>query len=91
MADYAETIYLRSRQLPEDAAREVLDFIDFLLHRGSVAAAPDRGGEADAIELDPQRRHELVERLRQLNVSWDGSKPMPNRDALYDEARGSVR
>ncbi len=90
MADYAETIYLRSRQLPEEAAREVLDFIDFLLHRDSAAATPDRGGEEDAIELDPQRRHELVGRLRQVNVSWDGGKPIPNRDALYDDARSGA-
>jgi hypothetical protein len=46
---YAETIYQRSLQLPEQAAQEALDFIDFLLLRyGSDAAfnvdqAPRRG------------------------------------------------
>lgn len=86
MADYAETIYLRSRELPEQAAREVLDFIEFLLQKGSVDAAADRL----AVELDPQRRHELVERLSRLNVAWDG-KPIPNRDEFYDDARTTGR
>ena len=41
----AETIYHHSLNLPEPAAREALDFIEFLEHRYSLApaigAAPD--------------------------------------------------
>ncbi len=41
----AETIYQHSLNLPEPAAREALDFIEFLEHRYSLAptigAAPD--------------------------------------------------
>lgn len=43
--NYAQTIYQRSLQLPDTAAREALDFIDFLLQRYTVAAkAPPQDG-----------------------------------------------
>jgi hypothetical protein len=39
--NYAQTIYQRSLTLPEAAAREALDFIEFLARRyGSPHAAP---------------------------------------------------
>ena len=37
----AEAIYQRSQKLPDAAAREVLDFIDFLGQRYGVADAAD--------------------------------------------------
>lgn len=49
---YAETIYQRSLQLPEQAAQEALDFIGFLLQRygadprGSLATSPRRDASA---------------------------------------------
>lgn len=38
---YAQAIYQRSLQLPEIAAREALDFIEFLQQRYAVPARPD--------------------------------------------------
>ena len=49
---YAAAIYQRSLQLPEQAAQEALDFIDFLLQRYGTepgrnpAAAPRRDASA---------------------------------------------
>jgi len=41
--NYADAIYRRSLSLPDPAAREALDFIDFLLQRyGTAPLAADR-------------------------------------------------
>lgn len=42
----AETIYRKSLALPPDKAREVLDFIDFIKDRASVAEAQHNTGAA---------------------------------------------
>ena len=43
--NYAQTIYQRSLQLPDTAAQEALDFIDFLLQRHAMTAkSPQQDG-----------------------------------------------
>ena len=49
--NYAQTIYQRSLQLPDTAAQEALDFIDFLLERSAPAAARTHG-RGDAPQQD---------------------------------------
>ncbi len=78
----AEAIYQHSLRLPEAAAREALDFIQFLEQRYPVADTPG--------PTDPRReaaRREALEHLAQVRIAW-GGKPIPDRDALYDDARG---
>jgi hypothetical protein len=76
----AEAIYQRSMLLPEPAAREALDFIEFLAQRYGVAMEE---GEA---ALTPAQREALA-RLTQVRLHFEG-KPIVSRDELYDEARG---
>lgn len=77
----AETIYQHSLRLPEHAAQEALDFIEFLEQRyGTGEPPPDPEREAE-------RRREVLAHLATLRIPW-GGKPIPDRDALYDEARG---
>ncbi len=78
----AESIYQHSLRLPEQAAREVLDFIEFLEQRYPVSEPCGA--------TDPRRegtRREALERLARMCIPWDG-KPIPDRDALYDDVRG---
>jgi hypothetical protein len=78
----AEAIYQHSLRLPEPAAREVLDFIEFLEQRYPVTEPHDA--------TDPRRedaRRQALERLAGVRIAW-GGKPIPDRDALYDEVRG---
>lgn len=78
----AEAIYQHSLRLPEHAAREALDFIEFLERRyASVGAASGQGPEDEAA-----RRDALV-RLDSVRIAW-GGKPISDRDALYDATRG---
>ncbi|MDG4549656.1 MAG: DUF2281 domain-containing protein [Candidatus Contendobacter sp.] len=45
----AETIYLHSLHLPEQAAREALDFIEFLAQRyGTVRITPKSSSDTEA-------------------------------------------
>lgn len=78
----AEKIYQKSRALPEDAAREAPDFIEFLAER--------YGGKESAMAseatLDEESRQKALEYLDTLRIDW-GGKPIPDRDELYDEAR----
>ena len=78
----AEKIYQKSRALPEDAAREALDFIEFLAERyGAKESAM-----ASEATLDEESRQKALDYLATLRIDW-GGKPIPDRDELYDEAR----
>jgi len=70
----AEQIFAKSRELPEDQARKVIDFIESLKTRT----------EADVLA---SRRAEARERLSKVRISW-GGKPIVSRQDLYDDARG---
>ncbi len=74
----AEVIYQHSLSLPESAAREALDFIEFLEQR--------HGQPKTQLEEDREKRREALEHITSMRVDWQG-KPIENRDALYDEAR----
>lgn len=78
----ADAIYQHSLRLPEHAAREALDFIEFL--EGRYAAA----GTAPLQEpKDEPARRDALARLDRVRIAW-GGKPIPDRSALYDKARG---
>lgn len=81
--NYAWAIYEHSRRLPEAAAKEVLDFVQFLELRHGTKAPQDES-------LEQARRDAAVERLANLPGKWEG-KPIADRDAFYDEARSGVR
>ena len=72
-----EAIYQHALRLPEPAAREALDFIEFLEQR--YGAAPDTDLEA--------RRQTALAHLDTLSIDWQG-RPIPDRAALYDDIRG---
>lgn len=76
----AEVIYQRSLRLPEQAAREALDFIDFLEQRYGTRGADDAAGPDDAA------RRAALAHLAGIRVDW-GGKPIADRDALYDHTR----
>jgi len=69
----AETIYQHSLSLPEPAAREVLDFIQFMEQRYRVTAT-------DTLPpiLTPEQRAAYA-RLSCLQIDWEG-KPITDRD-----------
>ena len=73
----AETIYQHSLNLPEHAAREALDFIEFLEKR--YVTQPKTSSDIE--------RQEALAYLETVRIDWNG-KPIPNRHELYDEARG---
>lgn len=75
----AQAIYQHSLTLPESAAREVLDFIEFLEQR--------YGQPATQVTDDEQKRQAALAHIAAVRVHWQG-KPIPNRDAFYDDARG---
>lgn len=74
----AETIYQHCLALPEPAAREALDFIEFLEQRYGQSVSP--------IADDDQKRQTALAHIASVQVHWQG-KPIPDRDALYDDAR----
>jgi hypothetical protein len=78
----AEAIYEHSLRLPEEAAREALEFIVFL--EGRYAAT---GDGVDTPVFDQMACQEALKRLDQIRIPW-GGKPMAARAALYDDARG---
>ena len=88
MSSLAHTIYERSLELSDESARQVLDFVDFLFARQLRSAVRERAAPPLPIEQDDQLRREAVERLRNVDLSWDGGKPIPDRNELYDTARG---
>jgi Protein of unknown function (DUF2281) len=74
----AEAIYQHSLELPEPAAREALDFIEFLEQRYGQPVSP--------VADNDQKRQAALAHIAAVRVHWQG-KPIPDRDALYDEAR----
>jgi hypothetical protein len=78
----ASFFYEISLRLPEEAAREALEFIVFL--EGRYAATP---ADAAMPALDEAARQEALKRLDQIRIAW-GGKPIGDRDALYDDGRG---
>jgi hypothetical protein len=76
----AELIYQHSLKLPEPAAREALDFIEFLEQRYGVGAQGAPGGLSAMQE-------EALQRLSAVRIPFEG-KPIADRDRLHDEARG---
>ncbi|HEU0187189.1 MAG TPA: DUF2281 domain-containing protein [Gallionellaceae bacterium] len=75
----AETIYQHSLNLPEPAAREALDFIQFLEQRYRSKESPED-------QSDEARRSAALAYFANVRLHFEG-KPIPNRDALYDSAR----
>lgn len=68
-----ETIYHHSLHLPEPAAREVLDFIQFIEQHYHVMAT-------DTLpQTLTSERIEAYARLLHLQIDW-GGKPMTDRD-----------
>jgi Protein of unknown function (DUF2281) len=74
----AEAIYQHSLALPEPAAREALDFIEFLEQRYGQSVPP--------VADDDQKRQVALAHIAAIQVHWQG-KPIPDRDTLYDDAR----
>lgn len=77
----AESIYQHSLNLPEPAAREALDFIQFLESRYGVTSITPSEQTSEA------KRAIALKRLAKVRLHFDG-KPITNRDELYDNARG---
>jgi hypothetical protein len=78
----AERIYQTSRDLPEDAAREALDFIEFL----AVRYGHRESAVVNESPCDEVARLEALAHLATVRIDW-GGKPIPDRNALYDDAR----
>lgn len=81
----SETIDQRSLRLPEQAAREALDFIEFLEQRYGMAEPSTVSAPAREMA-----RQQALNHLAKLRIDWDG-KPIPDRDVLYDDARAGVK
>jgi len=77
----AEVIYQKSLDLPDEKAREVIEFIESLMNE---TTGPKPQSESSA-ELE-ERRLLLKERLSTVRIHWEG-KPIPNRAEFYDDAR----
>lgn len=75
----AEMIYQHSLRLPEPAAREALDFIEFLEQRYKLASE----GEPAALSAIQEQ---ALQRLSAVRIRFEG-KPIANRDQLHDDAR----
>jgi hypothetical protein len=69
----AEVIYQKSLALPEQAVREVLNFIQFLEERYEKTA-----NDALPLILTPEQRA-AYSRLSRLQIHWEG-KPITDRD-----------
>ena len=81
----AEAIYQHSLRLPESAAREALDFIELLERRYGIIEPA-----AGAPPTREAARAQALAELAEIRIHWNG-KPMPDRAALYDAARGDDR
>lgn len=71
----SETIYEKSLHLPEDKAKEVIDFIDFILKKTAQASVLE-DGRLQA--LTPEQR-EAYEYLDKIRIDWKG-KPIADRE-----------
>ncbi|MGH8589563.1 MAG: hypothetical protein ACREXX_09595 [Gammaproteobacteria bacterium] len=78
----AETIYQHCLRLLEQAAREVLNFVE-TLEKHYARTAPPAVSESER----EAARQDALAHLGGLRVHW-GGKPIADRDVLYDEARG---
>jgi hypothetical protein len=81
--NYAQTIYQRSLQLPDPAAQEALDFIDFLLQRYTVTAkAPPQVGS----------RQDTAAFLKAIADGWGDDFPddIDDTDLGVDSPRDSL-
>lgn len=72
----AETIYQHCLNLPDDIAREALDYIEFLEQRYAKTK----------VHADETKRREALAFLDTVHIDWNG-KPIPDRNALYDDVR----
>jgi len=71
----SEMIYEKSLHLPDDKAREVIDFIDFIMKKTQQAESPvDERLQA----LTPEQR-EAYEYLDKIRIDWNG-KPIADRE-----------
>ncbi len=77
----AESIYQHSLNLPEPAAREALNFIQFLEQRHGI------GSKASVAQASEAKHTAALANLAKTRLHFNG-KPIPNRDDLYDGARG---
>jgi len=75
----ADAIYQHSLALPKSAAREALDFIEFLEQR--------YGQPAMQVAEDEKKRQAALAHIAAVGIHWQ-DKPIPDRDALYEDARG---
>ena len=71
----SEMIYEKSRQLPEDKAQEVIDFIDFLLKKTENSKPVDERLSV----LTPEQR-EAYDCLDKIRIDWHGGKPIADRE-----------
>jgi hypothetical protein len=72
----AETIFQHSLKLPEPAAREVLDFIEFLERRYAINTE-NEPIDARLLSLTPEQR-EAYAYLSKIRIDW-GGKPITDR------------
>lgn len=75
----AESIYQHSLNLPEPAAREALNFIQYLERRYSAAGTVTE-------QVSEAKRTAALKRLAKVKLHFEG-KPIANRDELYDQLR----
>lgn len=78
----AEAIYQHSLNLPESAAREALDFVEFLERRYAMPPGVTKTVAGE------EKRKAALDHLAALRIEWEG-KPIPDRNALYEDARGT--
>jgi len=72
----AKKIYQHCLNLPDNAAQQVLDYVEFLEQRHTQPKADNTEAE----------RREALAYLDTVHIDWNG-KPIANRNALYDDAR----
>lgn len=71
----SEMIYEKSLHLPEDKAKEVIDFIDFILKKAQHASST---ADERLQALTPEQR-EAYDYLDKIRIDWNG-KPIADRE-----------
>lgn len=71
----SEMIYEKSLHLPEDKAKEVIDFIDFIMKKTQQASSPV---DERLQVLTPEQR-EAYEYLDTIRIDWNGN-PIVDRE-----------
>lgn len=79
MMTLVEAIYQHSLNLPEPAAREALDFIQFLEQKHGVTSKVP-------VHAREEKHAAALANLARIRLHFDG-KPIPDREDLYDGAR----